>query len=226
MTLLTLACPGTTRHTKLRWNVNARPQANYFHCKTNLIDKRLNVTGFGSAPYYFKNERDEYVGTGPEIIRILQERFGFKAQFEMDSSWFGVEIDDRGQPRYTGFIGKVHNRQAHVGIPTIFLMESLHKLVDFVFTCSFYDYYKTAKPKRLPPYLNLMKPFSKITWLLILVTLLFTILVYMGITYILHMNTNDSIMNGIVIVMSQFCQGEYGVTNSAGGRLKKSWSTN
>ena len=195
------------KHDDSNWSLTNKYQ---FQCRPNLNDKTLTVVAIGAPPYVNIEENGQITGTDREIIRVLQSREGFGIKYVTEWSYMGFEMDEHGQSKLTGLVGKVYYGEAHLGSAASLVHTSFYSYVDYIVTYSYYMHYKTGKPRNLPPYLNLFKPFSATAWIVILLTLIVVSLTFMVLSHFLNSrNKDDMIRYSFVIIMSQFCQGEF-----------------
>lgn len=211
--LIKLICPGAVGHTEhilkfneTNWSLVDNDQ---FQCRPNLINKTLTVVAMGAPPYVNIEEEGNVSGTEAKIIEVFQSRETFNLNYEIERDWLDVEATPNGQPKIGGLVGKVHNKEAHLGIASMIMVEDLYIYVDFMLAHSYHIHYKTGKPKNLPPYWNLIKPFSNTTWITVILTLIFMSVAFILLSRFLDSGKRDFIMNGLAIIMSQFCQGIY-----------------
>ena len=134
------------------------------------------------------------------MIQVLAERLGFNIHVKLSTRWIEWVNDT-----WVGCIGDVINGDAHFAVSELYILEWTFSLVDFIFHYNFYMHYKTAKPNRLPPYLNLFKPFAPETWLGVGLTLPIVAIIYVFFQKIIE-KKNDNFQSAMEIFMQQFSQ--------------------
>ncbi len=149
---------------------------------------------------YFRD--GELTGGEPSIFRLLGEINGFTPTFYMEKGWVGFDEDGR----VWGNIGAVHYGHAHVAFGGHYINEFYWNYVDILAAYSYQVMYQSAKPRKLPPYLNMTKPFSFNVWILIFTTLIIVMVLFLGFSYITGHRKNDWFMNCLDILGHHFCQ--------------------
>ena len=207
--VLKLLCPSMiepTKHflkyTETKWTLSGIDQ---FQCRLNLKNKMLKVAAMEVPPYVTIKDDGLLTGTDVKVIQAVQSREQFNVEYVMEQEIFNLEFSENGQPEFKGLVGKVYGQEVQLGIAGFPLHAAFYDYVDYMLTYSFYFHYKTGKPKNLPPFLNLVKPFSTTAWIFIMVTLITATTAFMFLSrYVL--DKNDVVKNGLTIFMSQFCQ--------------------
>ncbi len=150
---------------------------------------------------YFRDE--ELVGGEPAIFRLLAEINEFIPTFYMEKGWIG--FDDDG--RVWGNIGAVHYKHAHVAFGSHYINELYCTYVDVLPAYSYKVHYQSAKPTKLPPYLNMTKPFTIRTWILSAVSVIFIMVAFPIFAHITNHRKHDWFMNSLEMLGHLLSQG-------------------
>ncbi len=161
---------------------------------------------YGRAPFVINLSEDDATGTDVQVVKLLAEVTGFILKLDIQSSWYLEHYDENGTfTGMSGCVGVLIMGGSQIGGGEVNLTPSVTSYVDYMFTYNAYTRYKSAKPRRLPPYLNLTQPFSMNTWLAALGTL-FIVPALFAIFLRYYHNNDDVIYTALVILMHQFSQ--------------------
>ena len=162
----------------------------------------MKVAATGPAPFFVQSSNSSYSGIDLDIVNIWASKFNFELDIETDTHWLDFDYDTF---RYTGVVGSVHHGNATIAISETTFIGDGFALADYIFTYNFPIVYMSAKPKRLPPFMNLTKPFALSTWIAIVVTS-FVVMIIFGTICKYFTNSTDIIANALVIYKIQLNQ--------------------
>ncbi len=149
---------------------------------------------------YFRDEK--LTGGEPLIFMLLGELNDFTPTFYKEKGWVGFDEDGR----VWGNIGAVHYGHAHVAFGGHYINEFYYNYVDVLPAYSYQVMYQSAKPTKLPPYLNLTKPYSLLVWLILFLVLMLTMVAFPLFGYITGYRKNDWFLNSLDIFGHQLSQ--------------------
>ena len=160
------------------------------------------MAAFGTAPFFIQSP---YGGIDYDIVKIWASKLNFQMDITVGSDWLGYDPD---KEMLTGVIASLHYGEASIAISELSLDPYVFKLMHYIFVYNFPILYISAKPERLPPFLNLTKPFTWRTWTVLLVLFLMTITLFVAICRSFA-DSIDSVSAALLIYKIQINQGTY-----------------
>ncbi len=145
----------------------------------------------------------ELTGGEPSIFRLLAKLNEFTPTFYMEKGWVGFDEDGR----VWGNIGAVHYGHAHTAFGAHYINEFYSTYVDLVPAYSYKVHFESAKPTKLPPYLNMTKPFADLVWIISITTLIFVMVTFPIFAYVTSHRKHDWFMNSLDILGHLLSQG-------------------
>ncbi len=170
----------------------------------------MTVSAIGIPPFlvYFTN--GSIGGTEILLLRSLAQHFEFHLSVEIQDRWYDTIKDDDGAiTGYLGTVGDVYHERAHFGIACHYIYLLTWPLIDFLETYSYGTHYKSVRPRPLPPYLNLLKPFALDTWIMTTSILAGTMIGFAFFAYISGFNRHDLVKSSMHVYMHQFSQSKF-----------------
>ncbi|XP_059099218.1 glutamate receptor ionotropic, delta-2-like [Tigriopus californicus] len=176
-------------------------------CESWFKGRNVTVAVFGFLPF-FTFLPDGSVGGGEaDVIQILAQHYGFHVNFEFEAAG-GAEkvIDENGNEKWIGIVGKVQNGSAQLGAGVLFMDFEYSNAVDFNGVLhQVMVKIMSPKAKPLKPYFNLLRPFPLRVWIPIFAVLFLTIVVYPILTKPFSQDPN-AIRDGLIIYGLTFYQ--------------------
>ena len=136
----------------------------------------------------------------------MANKLGFQIKAEKHTHWLKLEhFDDGSIKDMTGSVAALIKGQAQLSGAEITIVPDLFSYMDWMFHYNTYGKFKTAKPKRASPHLNLLKPFSGPVWLTLVTTLLIVGALFAILMFYFH-NEKDYVQVALTIIMYQLWQ--------------------
>ncbi len=163
---------------------------------------------FGRPPYAVKlDDQGGVAGTDAEAIEIIAKKMKFKLEARLVDDWWKFrELPDGTYYEY-GSMADVAYGRVHFAGAELFLLHNIWYFFDFMFHMNTDPRLFTGKPKVLPPYLNIFRPFSNEAWLGFGITMLVASIAFMFLTY--HYGYKDFFTSFISFFMHPFGHGKY-----------------
>ena len=174
-------------------------------CVPNLKGIKIKVSAFGVPPFVIFTPKGQLIGTDIEVIKILSSVYGFKIELKRARAWKLDITDNNGHKKSVGVIPDVVSRKATLGVGPHLFFRNTYLVCDYLFHTYLYLRYTSPKPDKLPPLVNITKPFTPGVWLSVLITLVIVCLAFIGFRKI-YGNSKDSIEDAMIIFMCQFSQ--------------------
>lgn len=145
------------------WWLNVFPPATCCFGQTELYGRTFNVSFFGANPYV-KVDYSRPVplyGSDFDIMVLLARKFQFRPSILAERDW-GVRL---GNGTWTGTVGSVAAGRSLMGFGHIGLTHERYQAIDFSVPTYLCEYgYFTTLPRRLPPFKNIVAPFTNLVW--------------------------------------------------------------
>ncbi len=155
------------------------------------------------APFVYLGDDGELIGAEISILKTLTELNGFIPQIYKEVSWFAFNENNT----LIGNIGSLVHKHTDIALGGHYFFEAYFRYVDFLDTLSYKVVYQSAKPTKLPPYVNMIKPFTLRVWLCIFGSLIFAMLFYSLLGHVTEYRKHDKFMNALDMFANQLSQG-------------------
>ena len=168
--------------------------------------KNLTMKTYGRPPYTVQLENGGVSGTDVQTMQIIAEKMNFNLDAGVGEGWWGEETVN-GTYRMFGSMPDVMLGRAHFGGSEIMLLEDVWPYLDYLWHQHADPRLVSGKPKVLPPYLNIFKPFSLEAWIafwltMIVVTTIFSLLCY-------YYGYRDGFISFVTFFMHPFGHGKF-----------------
>ncbi len=141
------------------------------------------MSTYGRPPYAVKLDNGGVAGTDVETIQIIAKKMNFNLVAEIGEGWWGEETLPNGTVRQFGSMLDVLNGKVHFAGAEITLLPDVWPYFDYMWHMNTDPRLITGKPKVLPPYFNLFRPFSQESWIAICVSMISMGLVFSILTH-------------------------------------------
>ena len=171
-----------------------------------LKNKTLTCGVYGRPPFVIIQSENDATGTDVQVVKLLAEVTGFKLKLDIQDGWYKEDYDENGTfTGMSGNVGVLMMGTVQLASGEINLVPEVSQYLDWMFSYYVSSHFKTAKPNRLPPYMNMTQPFSINTWIASLGTL-FVVSALFSIFLRYYHNNEDVIYNSLIVINHQFRQ--------------------
>jgi hypothetical protein len=147
------------------WHSTGSLVSSYISCPNILQDKKFNV----SCVFVYPHVVQLSDGTGTGIDLEILESVGKQIGFFVDQYHFKENV--------IAALSEMKTNKLPI-VPLTFLNHAFYNMVDFsAFTYPMGLHLVSAKPQKIAPYFNLLKPFQPLLWVVILSTGLVTFII-------------------------------------------------
>ena len=118
--------------------------------------------GYGYAPYFTKNEFDEFDGMDVLVLKLLADHFSFNLDVRRSAGWDKV-IDGKWT---NGTIGQVYHGNSQFGVGSLAFTTKRYAAVDYThytFFCGVRFFMR--KPGPVNPYMKALQPIDYFGWI-------------------------------------------------------------
>ncbi len=157
----------------------------------------MGVGGYGISPYFIINADFTFTGVDLDVIKVLETKFQFNVTV---IPFFDVRF---------GIYDNIQNGGIHFGISNQLMTFNDFQKVDYMFHYNMYMRYKSAKPKRLPSSVNIIKPFTDKVYLLAFAVLMVVAILATAYSILVYKSKSfeEVFLDVLSILMIQFTQG-------------------
>ena len=152
---------------------------------------------------------DNFTGTDVSVIRIMGAKYGFNINFNPSKGWSVRIQNSDGTFSNIGVVPEVGNGISTFGTGPNLLLYTNFLTIDYLFHAYLYIRYTSPKPLRLPPYLNITKPFTPTIWLSLVITLILATVIFILIIRfydVKALKARDILSSVLIVYMCHFSQ--------------------
>ncbi len=143
-------------------------------CDPYLVGMEFRLTGLGFDPFFWVNTNGKIVGFERDTVQTLVDKVGGTLIVDEAVDWFSVT--ESGE--YVGCVPEIYFKRATFAASQNMYMYDVSFFIDSIAIDYQPFFYRSNKPKALPPTWNLFKPFSTTVWICFITVLIILMAFY------------------------------------------------